>query len=232
MDLDFVSLVARLAEVELLELVECVSVLEEESFLADCVASELALLELFALCCDLLLFEESAFCAALLEAEFEAEFAFLAAFDAELTFDAELLAEADWSALLDVLLAVPELLVVELLADPPFDAERLLAPLPVVVEVAPLLEELLLKAEFPTEVELPSGAFALAVAPLELAEEVALLVALLVAAELSLDDADFTLLAFWALLEAEESVDEADLLAEFDADEVMEEVEFLLALAC
>ena len=94
------------------------------------------------------------------------------------------------------MLDVAELLEVELLEDPPFEADRLSAPLPVVVEVAPLLDDPLLKAEFPTEVALPSGALADAVAPLELADEVALLAALLLADELSVDEADFTLLAF------------------------------------
>ena len=88
-------MVARLAEVDLLELVECVVVLELESFFADWEASELALFELEALCCALFLLDESAFCDALLEAEFEDEFALFEALEAELWLEPELSLDAD-----------------------------------------------------------------------------------------------------------------------------------------
>ena len=56
---------------------------------------------------------------------------------------------------MDAFVDVPELLSVELLEEAPFDALRLSAPLPEVVEVLPPLEDGLLKEEFPTEVEDP-----------------------------------------------------------------------------
>ena len=52
-------------------------------------------MELEALCCALFLLEESAFCDALLDAEFEAEFALFEALEAELWLEPELSLDAD-----------------------------------------------------------------------------------------------------------------------------------------
>jgi hypothetical protein len=167
----------------------------------------------------------------LLEAELVAAFADFAAFDAELTFDAELSLEADWLALFAVVEAVSPWALVELLADPLLVVERLLAPVPTVDDVAPKLEEPLLFVELPTDVE-PPGLVEKAVAPVALAADVLLLVDALFADALSVEEADFTLLAFAALLDAEASVAEFVLLALFDAELFFVDEELLLPLAC
>jgi hypothetical protein len=179
---------------------------------------------LFALC-------EFALWAALLEAEFVVEFADLDAFDAELTFDAELVLAADWSAVFAAVEAVLELPLVELLADPLLVVERLSAPVPTVDDVAPKLVPLLLLVELPTDVELP-GLVEAAVAAVVLAADVLLVLFVLVANELSVEEADLTLLAFAALLAAEASVAEFVLLALSEAELVLFDEELLLPLAC
>jgi hypothetical protein len=166
-----------------------------------------------------------------LEAELVVAFADFAAFDAELTFDAELSLEADWLALFAVFEAVPDLALVELLADPLLVVERLLAPVPTVDDVAPKLEELLLFVELPIDEALP-GLVEAAVAPVALDADVLLLVLALLADALSVDVVDFTLLAFAALLADEASVAEFVLLALFEAELVSVDEELLLALAC
>ena len=167
----------------------------------------------------------------MLEAELVVEFADFAAFDAELTFDAELLLSADWLALFAVVEAVSPWALVELLADPLLVVERLSAPVPTVDDVAPRLVPLLLFVELPTDEELP-GLVEEAVAPVALEADVLLLVLPLLADALSVSEADLTLLAFAALLDAEASVAEFVLLALFDAELVSVDAELLLALAC
>jgi hypothetical protein len=166
-----------------------------------------------------------------LEAELVVAFADFDAFDAELTFDAELSLEADWLALFAVVEAVSPWALVELLADPLLVVERLLAPVPTVDDVAPKLEPLLLFVELPIDEELP-GLVEAAVAPVALEADVLLLVLPLLADALSVEEADFTLLAFAALLDAEAFVAEFVLLALFDAELVSVDEELLLPLAC
>jgi hypothetical protein len=71
----------------------------------------------------------------------------------------------------------------------------------------------------------------LALAPVEFVDAVSLLVLPLLADELSVAEADFTLLAFAALLDAEASDAEFVLLALFDAELLFIDEELLLALA-
>jgi hypothetical protein len=230
-EFDFVSVVARLAVVA----VELVSVSLRlwvvEEFLADCSAFALELLELDACCAASFAVLELAVWAALLDVELVVEFADLAAFDAELTFEAELSLEADWLALFAVVEAVSPWALVELLAEPLLVVERLSAPVPTVDDVAPKLVPLLLFVELPIDEELP-GLVEAAVAPVELAADVLLLVLPLLADALSVEEADFTLLAFAALLAAEVSVAAFVLLALFEAELFFVDEELLLALAC
>ena len=197
---------------------------------AELVLLLLALLEADALCEALLAVEELAFCAALAEVESVAAFFVLAAFEAELTFEFELSLDADWLALLDASVLVPDVLLVALLADAPLDALRLLAAVPEVVDVLPPLDDGLLNAELPTDVDEP---FLLADAVLEVELELAvlLLVLPLLAEALSVEAADFTLLAFCALLEVEELDVVSDLLALLEAEDMSVVAALLLALA-
>lgn len=167
----------------------------------------------------------------MLDVELVVEFADLAAFDAELTFEAELSVEADWLALFAVVDAVSPWALVELLAEPLLVVERLSAPVPTVDDVAPKLVPLLLFVELPIDEELP-GLVEAAVAAVELAADVLLLVLPLLADALSVEEADFTLLAFAALLAAEASVAAFVLLALFEAELFLVDEELLLALAC
>jgi hypothetical protein len=127
--------------------------------------------------------------------------------------------------------AVLELPLVELVADPLLLVERLSAPVPTVDDVAPKLVPLLLLVELPADVELP-GLVEAAVAAVVLAADVLLVLFDLVADELSVEEADLTLLAFAALLAAEASVAEFVLLALSEAELVLFDEEVLLALAC
>jgi hypothetical protein len=127
--------------------------------------------------------------------------------------------------------AVLELPLVELVADPLLLVERLSAPVPTVDDVAPKLVPLLLFVELPIDEELP-GKVEAAVAPVALAADVLLLVFALVADELSVEEADLTLLAFAALLAADASVAAFVLLALSEAELVLFVEELLLALAC
>jgi hypothetical protein len=131
-------------------------------------------------------------------------------------------------AVVEAVLALP---LVELLADPLLVVERLSAPVPTVDDVAPKLVPLLLLVELPADEELP-GKVEAAVAPVALAADVLLLVFALVANELSVEEADLTLLAFAALLAAEASVAAFVLLALSEAELVLFDAELLLALAC
>jgi hypothetical protein len=157
------------------------------------------------------------------------EFAFLALFEDELLFELELLAAADWLALLDASVDVPEVFVVPLLADAPLDALRLSAAVPDVVDVLPPLEDGLLKDELPTDVEEPSVP-AEAVFEVVLWLDVLLLLLASFEAALLFAAADFTLLALLALLDADASVVACDRFALLDAEDVFVEDALLLAL--
>jgi hypothetical protein len=131
-------------------------------------------------------------------------------------------------AVVEAVLALP---LVELLADPLLVVERLSAPVPTVDDVAPKLVPLLLFVELPIDEELP-GKVEAAVAPVVLAADVLLVLFALVANELSVEEADLTLLAFAALLAADASVAAFVLLALSEAELVLFDAELLLALAC
>lgn len=191
------------------------------------------LLELFeadALFHALLRLEELASCAAFAEVEFVDAFFVFAAVEAELTFDAELLVDAELLALLAAFVAVLDALPVALLADAPLDALRLSAAVPDVVDVLPPLEDGLLKDELPTDVEDP---FVPADAVFEVLFALAVLLLLLAlfATALSVDDADFTLLAFCVLLAVEALVVALDLFALLEAEDISVVALLLLALA-
>jgi hypothetical protein len=230
-DFDFEAVVAMLADVLVAEFSDSLLLWVVEEFFADCSAFALELLVLNACCEALFALCEFALWAALLEAELVVAFADFDAFDAELTFDAELVLAADWSAVFAAVEAVLELPLVELLADPLLVVERLSAPVPTVDDVAPKLVPLLLLVELPTDVELP-GLVEAAVAAVVLAADVLLVLFALVANELSVEEADLTLLAFAALLAAEASVAEFVLLALSEAELVLFDEELLLPLAC
>jgi hypothetical protein len=230
-EFDLVSLVARLAVVEVALVSVSLLLWVVEEFLADCCVFALVLLELDARCEASFALCELALWAALLAAELVVELADLAAFEDELTFDAELSVEADWLALFAVVEAVLDLPLVELLADPLLVVERLSDPVPTVDDVAPKLVPLLLFVELPTAEALP-GLVEAAVAPVALAADVLLLVFDLLADALSVEEADLTLLAVDALFAAEASVAEFVLLALFEAELVLFDEEVLLALAC
>jgi hypothetical protein len=135
----------------------------------------------------------------------------LAEVDDELTFDAALSLEADWLALFAVVEAVSEWALVELLADPLLVVERVSVPLPTVDDVAPRLEALLLFDEVPADAALP-GLVEAAVAAVALEADVSLLVLALLADALSVEAADFTLLALCVLFADAASVAASDLL--------------------
>jgi hypothetical protein len=167
----------------------------------------------------------------LLEAEaFRLAFSDAAAFADELLFDAAFSVSADWLALFAVSEAVWELALVELVADPLLVVERLSAPVPTVEDVAPRLVPLLLFVELPIDEELP-GLVELAVAPVALEADVLLLVLPLLADALSVSEADFTLLAVFALFADTASVAPKDLVELFAAEFVSVDPELLLALS-
>jgi hypothetical protein len=167
---------------------------------------------------------------ALFDDEFVVEFADLGAVVAELLFADELSLEADWLLLFAVLASVLESPLVPLLAEPVPVVARVLDWLPDVDDVAPPPEPLLVCAEFPPEDELPPVPLE-AVALVALEDAVSLLVLALVAEALSVEDDDVTSLAFAVLLDDVALVDEADLLALLVSDEVVPNVELLLALS-
>jgi len=202
----------------------------DDELVAELVVWLLELLEADALCDALFREAELASCAALAEVEFVAAFFVLAAFEAELTFDAELLVDAELLALLAALVAVFEVLPVPALAVPPLDALRLSAALPEVVDVLPPLEDGLLNDELPTDVEDPVEV-AVAVFKVLLELAVLLLELALFAAALPVEDADFTLLAFCALLAVEALVEVSDLFALLEAEDISVVALLLLALA-
>lgn len=202
----------------------------DEELVVEVVTRLLALFEADALCAAWFAVEELAFCAALAAVEFVLSFFVLAAFEAELTFDAELLVDAELLAALAALVAVFEVLPVPALAVPPLDALRLSAALPDVVDVLPPLEDGLLNDELPTDVDDPVE---VAVAVFEVLLELAVLLLelALFAAALLVEDADFTLLAFCALLAVEASDVVAALFALFEAEDISVDALLLLALA-
>jgi hypothetical protein len=167
---------------------------------------------------------------ALFDDEFVVEFADLGAVVAELLFADALSVEADWLLLLAVLASVLEAPLVPLLAEPVPVVARVLDWLPDVDDVAPPPEPLLVCAEFPPEDELPPVPLE-AVALVAFEDAVSLLVLALVAEALSVDDDDVTSLAFAVLLDDVALVDAADLLALLVSDDVVANVELLLALA-
>jgi hypothetical protein len=125
---------------------------------------------------------------------------------------------------LDASVSVLELLLVALLADAPLDALRLSAAVPEVVDVLPPLDDGLLNDELPTDVEEPF-------VPADAVLEVVLWLDVSPFAEvLWFAAADFTLLAVFALVEAEVSVVEWALFALLDAEDVFVEEALLLAL--
>jgi hypothetical protein len=138
-------------------------------------------------------------------------FSDLAEVSDSLLFDAELLvSDAVWE-LLAVSASVLELALVELLADAGPVVERLLVPLPAVDEVAPPPEALLVCDEVPFDTELPKRLLE-AVAPVELEDDVSLLVLDLFDDEFSVSLADFTLLEFSVWFADAASVASNDLL--------------------
>jgi hypothetical protein len=146
----------------------------------------------------------------LLEA-FRLAFSDLAAVSDSDLFEDAVLVSADWLALLDVLAAVLELPLVVLVADPLLVVERVSVELPVVVDVAPPPEALLVCDELPADAALP-GLVEKAVAPVALVEAVLLLVLALLADALSVSEADFTLLDVSVLFDDAASVAANDLL--------------------
>jgi len=123
------------------------------------------------------------------------------------------------------------LLLVEFPDDPPLAAVSVSEPVPVVVEVAPPLEALLLNVELPEEPALPDGASAEADAVVPFAAEVLLLVLDLLAEALASAAADFEALASSEAFAEWEFVDEYDLSEFLDADSLAEAVHALLSLA-
>lgn len=117
-----------------------------------------------------------------------------------------------------------------LLADAPLDALRLSAAVPEVVDVLPPLEDGLLNAELPTEVEEPPVP-AEAVFEVELLLDVSLLLLTWVPEALSFAAADLTLLAVFAALEDEASLAALVLFALLDAEDILVEDALLLALS-
>ena len=118
-------------------------------------------------------------------------FSDLAEVDEELLFDAEFSLSDAVRAALDVLAAVLALPLVVLLADPLLVVERVSVEVPVVVEVAPPPEALLLCDELPDDAALP-GLVETAVAPVALVDAVLLLVLALFAVKLAVSLCDFT----------------------------------------
>jgi hypothetical protein len=145
-------------------------------------------------------------------------------------FDEALLLSADWLALFAVVEAVSEWALVELLADPLLVVERVSVPLPTVDDVAPRLVPLLLFDEVPADAALP-GLVEAAVAVVALLAAVLLLVLPLLANALSVSEADFTLLAVFALFADTASVAPKDLVELFEAEFVSVDPELLLALS-
>jgi hypothetical protein len=133
-------------------------------------------------------------------------------------------------ALFAVFEAVFELPPVELVDVPLLVVERLSAPLPTVDDVAPRLVPLLLFDELPTDEALP-GKLEAAVAVVALEAAVLLLVVPLLADALSVSEAEFTLLAVFALFADTASVAPKDLVELFEAEFVSVDPELLLALS-
>lgn len=174
--------------------------------------------------------DDFADCAALAEVEFAVASADFDASADELTFELELLAAAAWLVWLDASVSVREELLVALLADAPLDALRLSAAVPEVVDVLLPLEDGLLNAELPTDVEEPSVPAA-AVFEVPLWLEVLLLVLALLAEALSFAAADFTSLAVFVLLDDEVLVVALVLFTLSDADDVLVDDALLLAFS-
>jgi hypothetical protein len=108
-------------------------------------------------------------------------------------FEDEVLVSADMRALFAVSEEVPDLALVELLAEPLLVVERVSVPLPTVDEVAPRLVALLLFDEVPADAALP-GLVERALAAVALEADVSLLVLPLLAEALSVSEFDLTLL--------------------------------------
>jgi hypothetical protein len=229
-EFDLVSLDARLADVE--DALVSVSLLlwVVEELWAVFVALALAELEDSEFCEALFSDSDDARCELLEAAVFRLAFSDAAAFADELLFDEAFSVSADWLALFAVFEAVLELPPVALVDVPLLVVERLSAPLPTVDDVAPRLVPLLLFDELPIDEALP-GLVEAAVAVVALEAAVLLLVLPLFAAALSVSEADFTLLAVFALFADTASVAPKDLVELFAAEFVSVDPELLLALS-